>query len=71
MPVARVWSGSVGDSDTTSTGGWSTRSTPCWSELKVLYRTLAARWHQMVLTMLTDSRPVHHWLDEFSDGALV
>ena len=40
-------------------------------ELKVLYRTLAARWHQMAISRLTESRPGHPWLDEFADGALM
>jgi len=37
------------------------------AELRVLYRTLAARWHQMAVQMLCDTRPKSPWLDEFTE----
>ena len=36
-------------------------------DLRVLYRTLAARWHQMAAQMLCDTRPKSPWLDEFPE----
>ncbi len=39
------------------------------TELRVLYRSLAARWHQMAIVKLTEVRPGKPWLDEFADGA--
>lgn len=36
------------------------------AELKVLYRTLAARWHQMAVQSPLASRPRGPWLDEFA-----
>lgn len=36
-------------------------------ELKMLYRTLAARWHQMAAQSLLESRPGNYWLDEFPE----
>lgn len=35
------------------------------AELKVLYRTLAARWHQMAVQSPFTTRPRGPWLDEF------
>lgn len=35
------------------------------AELKVLYRTLAARWHQMAVQSPLAIRPRGPWLDEF------
>ena len=37
------------------------------ADLRVLYRTLAARWHQMATQMLCDTRPKSPWLDEFPE----
>ena len=36
------------------------------AELKVLYRTLAARWHQMAVQAVFAPRPRGPWLDEFA-----
>ena len=36
------------------------------AELKVLYRTLAARWHQMAIQSPAAGRPRGPWLDEFA-----
>ena len=41
------------------------------AELRVLYRTLAARWHQMAVQMLCDTRPKSPWLDEYFGEAPV
>ena len=41
------------------------------AELRALYRTLAARWHQMAVQMLCDTRPKGLWLDEFFGEAPV
>ncbi|GAB6048313.1 hypothetical protein JCM19379_21420 [Methyloparacoccus murrellii] len=39
------------------------------AELKVLYRTLAARWHQMATQALIETLPRKPWLDEFAGEA--
>lgn len=36
------------------------------AELRVLYRTLAARWHQMAIQSVFPLRPTGPWLDEFA-----
>jgi hypothetical protein len=38
------------------------------TQLKVLYRTLAARWHQMATQILVNTLPTTPWLDEFPEG---
>jgi hypothetical protein len=40
------------------------------AELKVLYRTLAARWHQIATQSLLETHPGNPWLDEFPEEAL-
>lgn len=36
------------------------------AQLRVLYRTLAARWHQMAIKSVFSVRPSAPWLDEFA-----
>jgi hypothetical protein len=40
------------------------------AELRVLYRTLAARWHLLATQVLSETQPSTAWLDEFAqEGA--